>query len=314
MISRRLVRIKAMQTYYAFLQDGGELSITQIWNELERSINKSYELYINLHCLLISIFDFAEDRIEISKRKLVPSYEDLNPNTKFIDNRVIEAFRNEPTIKKYMSTSDYNWSEYPEFVKKLWQNIIMSDFYKKFMDSDKASIHEDVKILTKIISDILIENEELDEILEEKSIYWNDDKEFMLSNILQSIKKLNEENIQNYRLLAVFKNEDDEDFAKILIKKSALNKVKFDKIILDALQRWELDRIAFIDRVILHLALCEFIEMPTLPIKVTINEYLDIAKCYSTEKSNIFINGILDKIHVKLKSENLLNKKGLGLL
>lgn len=314
MISRRLVRIKAMQTYYAFLQDGSETSISNIWNELERSINKSYELYINLHCLFISIFDYAEERIEISRKKLIPTYEDLNPNTKFIDNRIINSFRNEPTIKRYISNNDYNWSDHPEFIKRMWIVITNSDYYKEFMDSKTNSFQEDSKMINKIISKVFTDNIELDEILEEKSIYWNDDMEFLLSNILQSLKKYNEQNISNYRLLPIFKNEEDEQFAKTLIKKVTLNKVKFDKIILDTLQKWELERIAFMDRVILHLALCEFTEMPTVPIKVTINEYLDIAKCYSTEKSNVFINGILDKIYIKLKSENNLNKKGLGLV
>jgi N utilization substance protein B len=182
------------------------------------------------------------------------------------------------------------------------------------MASDTVSIKEDYNIIEKIIVKAISENPLLDEILEDKSIYWNDDPEFMLSNILQNIKKLNDNNIQNFHLQPVFKNEEDENFAKILIKKAALNKIKFDAIIIDTLQKWELERIAFTDRVILHLALCEFTEIPNMPVKVTINEYLDIAKYYSTEKSSIFINGVLDKIYIKLKEEKKLNKSGLGLV
>lgn len=314
MISRRLVRIKAMQTYYAFLQDGDEASISKIWNELERSINKSYDLYVHIHCLLISIFDFAEDRIEISRKKLIPSYEDLNPNTKLIDNSIIKAFKDDPKIAKFMSNNTYNWSEYPEFIKSLWTEIINSSYYKKHMSSTTSSIKEDIDIVEQIISKTINGNEQLDELLEEGSIYWNDDLEFILSNIIQNIKKTNEKNILNLRIFPMFKNQEDEDFAKNLIKKAALNRIKFDNIITETLKKWELERIAFIDRVILHLALCEFTEIPNMPIKVTINEYLEIAKHYSTEKSSIFINGVLDKIYAELKNENKLNKSGLGLL
>lgn len=303
-----------MQTYYSFLQGNENLPVSKVWNELERSINKSYELYIYLHCLLIAVFDFAAERVEINRKKLIPTHENLNPNTKFIDNKIIDTFRSNPVINKYMSNNDYNWQEYSQFINNLWILITNSEYYSKFMASDIISVKEDYNIIENIILKTISQNDELDDFLEEKSIYWNDDVEFMLSNILQSIKKLNDKNIGQFHLLPVFKNEDDENFAKVLIKKTALNKNKFDDIIINTLQKWELERVAFTDRVILHLALCEFTEMPNMPVKVTINEYLEIAKYYSTEKSSIFINGILDKIYVKLREENNFNKSGLGLV
>ncbi len=316
MISRRLVRIKAMQTYYAFLQDSGDVSAERIWQELKFNIEKSHDLYVYLHCLLLAVCDFAEDRIELNRKKHLPSSEDLNPNTKFINNRILTAFRNNTTISKQYSNNNFNWSDYPEFIKSIWMQITVSDYYNDYILSENNSLKEDIKIIDKIISKTLTNNAELDDILEEKSIYWNDDLEFLLSNIVQAIKKLKvlDDTPIKYSLKGVFRDMVDEQFAKKLIIKTALHKNSYDKTILGTLKKWELERIAFIDRVILHLALCEINEFPDMPVKVTINEYLEIAKYYSTEKSSVFINGILDKIYNQLKDQNLLNKKGLGLV
>ncbi len=318
MISRRLVRIKAMQTYYAFLQSEEEWSSEKIQKNLEINIENSYDLYIYIHCLMIAISDHAKKRIEISKNKHIPTFDDLNPNTRFINNSIIKSFRENEKISEYYSNQNYNWSEYETFIKQTWTKISNSEFYQNYMEKPETTIKDDIKIISKILSKTIADNPKLDEILEDKNIYWNDDLEFLISNIIQNIKKLSgtEENKYDltYQLQTLYKNATDERFAKNLITKTALNKTKFDKIILDTLKKWELERIAFTDRVLLHLAFCEIYEFPELPVKVTINEYLDIAKCYSTEKSNIFINGILDKVYMKLKSENKLNKKGLGLV
>ncbi len=314
MISRRLVRIKAMQTYYSFLQDSGEVSTGKIWRELQHNINQSFELYIHMHCLIIAIADFAENRMEISKNKHIPTETELNPNLKFINNKVIKAFRENTKISVYMNKTHFNWSEHPEFIKKLWFQVKESEYFNNYMESSKDSVKEDFQIVNKIISKTITGNPELDEILEDRSIFWNDDLEFLLSNIIQNAKKLDEENIENFHLAELYKNESDEKFAKELIVKASMNKDKFDELILDTLKKWELERVAFMDRVILHLAICEMTELPDMPVKVTINEYLDISKFYSTEKSSIFINGILDKIYYKLKNEDKLNKQGLGLV
>ncbi|PLX07437.1 MAG: transcription antitermination factor NusB [Marinilabiliales bacterium] len=314
MISRRLVRIKAMQTYYAFLQNSGDVSSDQIWKNLKFNIEKSYDLYISLHCLLIAVSDFAVDRMEIAKNKHIPTEKDLNPSTKFVENSIIKAFRDNDTILNYYGKKDYNWSEYPEFIKNIWSRIVNADFYIEYIENPETSLKQDVKIINKIITKILADNPELDDILEEESIFWNDDLEFLLSNIIQNIRKMPENEPAQYELQPIFKNNADEKFAKDLIKKSSLHKDDYDQMILNTLKKWELERVAFTDRVLLHLALCEIEEFPELPVKVTINEYLDIAKFYSTDKSSIFINGILDKVYVKLKTDNKLNKKGLGLV
>ncbi|MDD3687927.1 MAG: transcription antitermination factor NusB [Bacteroidales bacterium] len=314
MISRRLVRIKAMQTYYAFLQDGGEQNISTLTKELEHNINQSYRLFIHLHCLLSAVFDFATERIEIGRNKHIKTDADINPNTKFTDNRIIANLHKDIRIAKALTDKNFNWKEYPEFVKSLYLQITNSQYYRDYMAEKTSSISQDFDILNKIISKTIIYNEQLEEILEEQSIYWNDDLEFLCSNMIQNFKKYNDKTIENFRIPAVFKNDEDEEFSYTLIKLTALHHKEFDQIVLDSLKKWELDRIAFVDRVILHLALAEITQMPDMPVKVTINEYLDIAKFYSTEKSSVFINGILDKVYSELKNAGALNKSGLGMV
>ena len=278
------------------------------------SLDKSYELFAEMFCLIVAIADHAEYKIEFNRNKLLPTEEDLNPNRKFVDNRIIQAFRSEPTIKKYMEKSTSNWSEHYEFVRNVFNKMANSEFYKKYMADEERSIKQDADVICKIINKYLVDNDDLDEILETESIFWNDDLEFSLSNLIQTIKKLNDDNIENFRLPAMFKNEEDHEFAKTLIKNTCLYRQKFDELIEKNLQKWELQRIAFMDRVILHLALCEMTQFPELPVRVTINEYIDIAMGYSTEKSGTFVNGILDKIYNQCKSDNSLNKIGMGLL
>jgi len=314
MISRRLVRIKAVQTYYAFVQGNYDGSLEKVQEALEMSIDKSYELFAEMFCLIVAIADHAEYKIEFNRNKLLPSPEDLNPNRKFVDNKIIQAFRSEPTIKKYMENASSNWSEHNEFVRNVFNKMANSEFYAKYMEDKEQSIKQDADVICKIINKYLVDNEDLDEILETESIFWNDDLEFSLSNLIQTVKKINDNNIENFRLPAMFKNEEDHEFAKSLIKNTCLFRQKFDELIESNLQKWELQRIAFMDRVILHLALCEMTQFPELPVRVTINEYIDIAKGYSTEKSGTFVNGILDKIYNQCKNDNTLNKIGMGLL
>lgn len=314
MISRRLVRIKAMQTYYAYLQDSDNQNLDSLQRELEFNIEQSYYLFIQLHCLLANIFDFANERIEIAKNKHIKTVEDINPNTKFVDNIIIANLYKAKQIEKAFTDKTFSWKEYPNFIKQLYAQITDSQYYKDFMSIENRSFKQDFDLLTKIISKTIITNAEIDEILEEQSIYWNDDLEFLASNVIQNFKKYNQKTIINFKLPPMFRNSEDEDFAKKLIKTVALHHKDFDEIIVASLKKWELERIAFLDRVILHLALAEITYFSNLPVKVTINEYLEISKFYSTEKSSVFINGVLDKIHLDLKKLGKLNKSGLGLV
>ena len=314
MISRRLVRIKAMQTYYTFLQDSNSQNLDSLQRELEHSIEQSYSLFIHLHCQLINITDYAAERIEISKNKHFKSEADLNPNTKFIDNIIVNNLHTAVQIAKTLTDKTFSWSENSDFIKNLYLKITSSQYYIDYMNSNESSYKEDFEILKKIITKIILVEPLIDEIIEEHNIYWNDDLEFLSSNLIRNLKRHNAETIKSYKLPPIFKNQEDEDFAKKLIKTTALHSSNYDKLIQESLKKWELERIALIDRVLLHLALAEIMEFPNLPAKVSINEYIEISKFYSTDKSSLFINGVLDKIYLELKMSGKLNKSGLGLV
>lgn len=307
MISRRLVRIKAMQTYYSYLQQKEELQKEKVWNLLYGNFSKSYELYISLHCLLLAISDFASDRIEIKKNKYLATTEELNPNTRFINNIVFPSISKNKIIAKYYNDEFYNWSDCENLIRELWQLIEDSNAYQNYMSSQSTTAKDDIKIINYILINIIPHNERVEEYLEEKSVYWNDELELIIANILKGISKIKSHN-HDYTLLPIFNSQEDEDFAKKLITTVVSKTITYDKILSDELKMWDLERVAFLDRVILHLAICEVLEFPEIPISVTIDEWIEIAKYYSTEKSNKFINGLVDKIFTKFKNEKKIFK------
>ncbi len=301
-----------MQTYYAFKQNG-DLLLEDAVKTFDKSISHSYNLYISLFCLLIQIRDYAKQKIEVRQNKFLPNKEDLNPNTRFVDNIIFEKILNNRTVENYIKNSEYNWMEDYELIKNIWGKIEESNFYNKYMNSENNSLEADRDILRKIINKIIIDNDKMDKILEDKNIYWNDDLEYLLSVIIKNINKT-PDNSEYIITDDVYKSKDDKKFGMDLLKKTILNSDEFDVIIIEYLQKWDLKRIATLDKVILHLALCELLKMPDIPVKVAINEYLDIAKYYSTQKSNHFINGILDAVYINQKEAGTLNKSGRGLL
>lgn len=305
------MRIKAMQTYYGFLQKEDSL-LENALRELDKSVMQSYDLYISLYCLLLRLRDFATEKIEIRQKKLLPTHEDLNPNKKFINNKVFSKISSNPTIEKYYSNSSFNWEDNPELIKSLWSQIENSEYFMKYLNLESNSYSADKSVLRKIINESIIDNDSFDKILEDKNIYWNDDLEFLLGIIIKNINQTPED--ANYLVIDdTFKTSEDEQFGKNLLKNTILNTISFDEIIKTFLQKWDLKRIAFLDRVILHLALCELLKMPDIPVKVAMNEYLDIARFYSTQKSNNFINGILDAVYIQHREAGTLNKRGKGL-
>jgi N utilization substance protein B len=295
-----------MQTYYAFIQNKDEQIASNIWNNMLQSINQTYELYILFNMFLIEICDYAEKKIEIKKNKHLATREDLNPNYRFVENKVIEAIRKNSIIRNFSQNKSYNWKDAPQIVKNTWKKIEDADFYKAYMSSTTNDFKSDKKVLTHILLDIIPNSSEIDEYLEEKSIFCNDELELVVSAINSDITRLKKD--ENYILSTLFKSEEDEVFAKELITTTAKHGIKYDTIISELLEKWELSRVVFLDRIIMHLAICEILEMPNMPLTVTINEWIDIAKFYSTENSGKFVNGLLEKIYLKLKNENKISK------
>ncbi len=313
MISRRILRIKVLQLLYAYYKST-DANLNKVEKELFHSINKTYELYHYLLLLILEIADYAAGRIEIARQKNYPSYEDLHPNTRFIENEVIHQIRINSDLNNYLNNKKLSWVKHPELIKKIYLKIRNSEVYKKYMNSSERTYEDDKQFLCFIYASCIATSEDLYIYLEEQSIYWNDEVEFVISIIIKTIKGFKENDRENVRLFSLFKNEDDIEFVKRLFRKAVLHKDEYLELIQRFTQHWEIERIAFMDILILQLAITEVIEFESIPTKVTFNEFLEISKYYSTNKSSIFINGVLDKIIMYLKENNRFRKQGRGLV
>ncbi len=313
MISRRLLRIKVLQVLYAYYKSD-QKDLNKSEKELFFSINKAYDLFYYILLLALEVVDYAESRIELAKNKRIPSHEDLHPNTRFITNKFVEQLRENRQFKRYLETVKISWSNHPEFIKELYNLFIGHPEYNEYMNEEQTDYNKDKKIIIRFFNDIVYPNESLHQILEEKSIYWNDDLEFVISMVIKTVKKFRKDSTEELELPDLFKNDEDRDFVKKLFRKATAYRGMSLELIEEKASNWDLERIAFMDVLIMQLAITEMIEFRSIPTKVTLNEFLEIAKYYSTEKSNTFINGVLDKILQKLKDEKKIIKTGRGLI
>lgn len=291
-----------------------EKSINNAEKELFISLQKAYDLYHFLFSLLPEIADYANERIEIKKRKHQPTYEDLHPNTKFVSNQVIEQVRNNRQLISYLDQKKLHWKEHPELIKELYLLMTESEVYKEYMADPTRSYLNDRKFIEKLFNKVILISEELYNVLEELNIYWNDDVDFVISMIVKTIKRFNELTDSEQRLMPMFKDEEDRDFAKDLFRRAIINHEELRELIDAHSKNWDVDRIAFMDILIMQLAITEFLFFPSIPTKVSLNEYIELSKFYSTEKSRNFINGILDKTLKDLKEEGRIQKAGRGLI
>ncbi|MFH2144005.1 MAG: transcription antitermination factor NusB [Bacteroidota bacterium] len=302
-----------MQELYAFINSGND-SIEKAEKELFFSINKAYDLFHYILLLLIDIQKYAESRIELAKDKKIPSFEDLHPNIKFINNKVIEQINQNVSFNNYINKLKMSWVNYPELIKNIYYEILKNETYIKYMQNSEESYSIDKKIILHIYEEIIANNELLYQVLEEQSIYWNDDVEFVISMILKMLEKFKENQDNATDLPEMYKNNEDIEFVKIVFHSCILNHDENVKMIKKFSKNWDIDRIAFMDILLIEMAICEITEMQSIPVRVSFNEYIELAKYYSTEKSSLFVNGILDKIIQFLKSENKIIKKGRGLI
>jgi N utilization substance protein B len=313
MISRRILRIKILQILYTYFQSD-ESSLNKSEKELFFSIQKTYDLYHYLFLLVIELADYANSRIDIARQKKIPTREDLNPNTKFVDNFIIRQLRANKQLNQYISKTGLTWTNSPELIKKLYHRIQSAPYFRQYLEEDQRSYEEDKKVIMEIYSSEIINLESLYQTLEEQSIYWNDEVEFVVSMNVKTLKGFRENDGENAFLMPLFKNEDDREFARDLFRKAILHKEEYRELVKSFTENWDVERIAFMDFIILQAAIAEAVEFSSIPTRVTINEYLEIAKFYSTERSSLFINGLLDKIFRHLKEEGKIVKAGRGLI
>ena len=296
-----------MQVVYAYYQKG-ESTIDKAEKELFHSISKSHELYHAMLLLLTEIRNYGEKRIETGKQKIRPSKEDLNPNTRFVDNQLLNQLANNKSLLDYIEKTGLSWVNHPEVIKNLFQEICASDLYKEYLAMESSGYESDKKFVLKMVDKLVAPYEELYNVLEEQNIYWNDEAEFIISMVLKTLKSFEMIQGEDAVLLPEFKDEDDYQFVKTLFRKSIANYKESYDLIKKFSKNWDFERVAFVDIVLMQIALAEISEFQHIPVKVTLNEYIEIAKFYSTSKSGNFINGILDKIVDHLIEEKKLVK------
>lgn len=313
MINRRIIRIKALQILYAFYSSPDK-SLKNSEKELFFSIQKTYDLYHLLISLAVELQNYGQKRIDAGKRKFIPSAEELNPNTRFVDNQLIHKLRDNIGLNTYLENNKLSWVNYPELIRKLYNEMIQSSSYQEYIALPETNFTEDRKFADRMFIRIIPECDDLYTALEEQSIYWNDDVEFTVSMIVKTLKKFSEESPETQPLLPMFKDDEDYNFARDLYRKVIVNHDRNREIIENHLSNWDVERIAFMDMLLMELSITEFIEFISIPTKVSLNEYIELSKYYSTERSSTFINGILDKILKDLKDQGLVQKAGRGLM
>lgn len=318
MLSRRFLRIKVLQAVYAFFQSKND-DLGSGEKQLLLGINKLYEQYIHILSFLIEIFDFAEVRQEEVKKKYFPTKEDLDPNTRFTDNTFIAQLRDNKDFRRKVDVYKINWSEEVEYVRKIYNAIRQGDQYKQYMSSPESSYKADKKMVEDILQVYISESESLESYFEDRNIFWASDYFIAIWMALKTVKMFKKEWSESKPLPGVFQTsaeEDNEDRAFVidLFRKTIIHNAPFEQMIKERATNWEIDRIAAMDKMILKMAIAELTEFSSIPIKVSLNEYIDIAKIFSTHKSRVFINGILDKLINDLEKENKIKKSGRGLM
>lgn len=310
MINRILLRIKIVQLVFAYQKNQAK-SVDVAEKELFHSIEQTYSLYHLLLLLVPEITFLAQKRLDSAKNKLMPTSQELNPNTRFIDNAFAAQLADNEAFMDYVSENKISWTNHSSTVKNLYDALVNSDFFAEYMALPESSYEADRDLWRKFFKKCILENEDLLSSLEEMSIYWNDDLDIVVSFVQKTVKKFEQANGAKQALLPMFKDSEDRDFAKKLFRMSILNGVEYRALIDENTKNWEVDRIAFMDMVIMQLAIAELINFPNIPVNVTLNEYIEISKTYSTERSSTFINGVLDNIVSQLSKDNKLIKAKL---
>jgi N utilization substance protein B len=303
-----------MQTLYAF--NGTESDdLKKDEKFLLQSLESMYDLYLILLSLLVEVQKKAEDHLAKTQKKFLATHEDKNPSYKFINNKMLALIKDAINLKNELENRKLNyWYLDFEYVDIIFKAILESSIYKDYMKTKSSDFNEDKTFLIDIFSEIVAPDEKLYDYFEDKKLTWIDDLPIVNTSILKLLKKAKPNVPPSYFTPKLYKDQDDRDFALELFKKTILNRSKFSEEISKKTTNWDSDRIANIDGVLLQMALCEFQKFPSIPVKVTINEYLEIAKEYSTPKSSIFINGILDKIIKEYFEQGIHPKMGRGLL
>lgn len=307
MINRELIRIKVVQLVYAFYNNEGKTK-ENAEKEFLFSLDKAYELYHVLLMLMVSITHIARRTVEMQMSRARRLHEQSVIPTKFVNNLFIDQLSKNVQLRSFQNKEGEFWAEEEEFLRHLYKEITEQEYYQEYIRKPGNDFEEDREIWRKIYRSLLCNNEELDDILEERCLYWNDDKAIIDTFVLKTIRRFEVQNGQMQQLLPEFKDDDDLDFAKTLFRTVIDNEERFRELIKEQTRNWDMERIAFMDLVIMQTALAEITSFPEIPLRVSINEYVEIGKMYSTPRSGSYINGMLDTIAKRLIAEHKIEK------
>lgn len=302
-----------MQSVYAITQTGNP-DLQKEEKFLEASMENMYNLYLLVVSLLIEIRKKAEQQLVLSQKKYLATSEEKNPNKKFINNLLLNKLLGNKLLYAELEKRKLSWELDESYVDHVYQSILQSDEYQAYMALPKTSFETDIELVSVLFKEVVAVHPKLHEFIEDNRLTWLDDLPLVNTHILKMLEKVKPATPDGYFLPRLFKDDGDKLFAKELLKKTVLNFEKLQKEIEGKTPNWDTERIAEIDSILMKMAICEFLKFPSIPVKVTINEYVEIAKEYSTPKSSVFINGILDKLVKDYHANNSLNKTGRGLM
>lgn len=286
-------------------------NVSEVVKALENSLDKSRELYFRMLRLPVELTDIQDRIIDDNRHKFIKSEEDLNPNMRFVENMLVEALRTDPVINKYVSDHKLNWDlEDPDMMRKLLSDIKDSGIYAEYMEAPSTDAHKDAEFWREVLKKIILENRYFLEALEEKSVFWNDDIDIISTFVMKTFRRMERED-HSGAVLEKFKDEEDARFGQELIRCVSKHKDEYREYVNEALKsgNWEAERLAFMDVVVLITAIAEIMNFPKIPLQVSVNEYIEIAKSYSSAKSGVFVNGILGAVLSRLQKEGKLYKK-----
>ncbi|MFO7869683.1 MAG: transcription antitermination protein NusB [Bacteroidales bacterium] len=308
MLNRHLLRIKVFQTIYSF-RKSADNNFVAAYSELTKSINESYLLYIHILLFLIELKQHSETRIEQIQARVVQNETEWKKLVPLSQNSVLTELEQNKELQQIIQKEKISWHSHKEIIKELFTYIIESEKYQQYSESEQTE-QQDKKILKFILESVIGKSESFFSFIEEKSIFWNDEIDQIISMVYKTINKLKTEKI----ILPVFKDAEAKHFVEKLLTTTIKNWDEYNNYIVERLKNWELERVAETDLIIMHVAITEAINFTEIPIRVTLNEYIEISKKYSTEKSNVFINGLLHKLCKDLEHEKIIVKTGRGLM
>ena len=306
MINRELIRIKTVQLTYAYYQNGSK-NIDTAEKELLFSLSKAYDLYNYLLALIVGITHESRRHLEVAQARAQREGTEM-PSQKFAYNRFALQLEGNHMLNEFLESQKKNWDqEQPEFLKKIYTQITESQIYKDYMTSNDDSYDADRELWRKLYRTLIQNNADLDALLEEQSLYWNDDKDVVDTFVIKTIKRFEEKNQSHQELLPEYDSEEDKEYARKLFRATIMNADQYQRYMSEASRNWDFDRLAYMDIIIMQIAIAEMMTFPSIPINVTINEYVEMAKLYSTPRSAGYINGMLDAIaHHLVRSGQLL--------